>query len=87
VCTIPLVLRGTYSFVGRPAQDEKQNPPTDEKELYLGKIGLTGMVQVNARESLSKEEIERYNLYYAKNQSLSLDIEILLKSHLHRTKE
>jgi O-antigen biosynthesis protein len=87
VCNIPLVLQGRYSFVGRPVQTENNNPPTDGKELYLGKIGLTGIVQMNTRESLSQEEIERYNLYYAKNQSLSLDIEILLKSLLHRTKE
>ena len=30
--------------------------------------------------SSPSEEIEKYNLYYAKNQSFVLDIEILLKS-------
>jgi lipopolysaccharide/colanic/teichoic acid biosynthesis glycosyltransferase len=41
---------------------------------------LTGLVQINQREGLSQDEIERYMLYYAKNQSLVLDLEILLKS-------
>ena len=31
---------------------------------------------------LSAEEIERYQLYYAKNQSLLLDLEIMIKSFL-----
>ena len=87
IYAVPLIVRGTYSFVGRPVQDKNHNVPSDERDLYLGKPGLTGMVQINAHNALSPEEIERYNLYYAKNQSLSLDIEILLKSLLHRTKE
>jgi len=34
------------------------------------------------RDDLEKEEIERYLVYYAKNQSLVLDLEILAKSLL-----
>lgn len=87
ILRVPLVLRGVYSFVGHPIADEIRNSPADTKEFYLGKAGLTGMVQINAHHPLTREEIERYNLYYAKNQSLTLDIEILLKSLLYRTKE
>ncbi len=87
ICNVPLVLRGTYSFVGRPITIGIENLHTDKKEFYLGKAGLTGMVQINSRSITTREEIERYNLYYAKNQSLTLDIEILVKSLLHRTKE
>jgi undecaprenyl phosphate N,N'-diacetylbacillosamine 1-phosphate transferase len=47
---------------------------------YLGKPGMTGLVQINNHDALSPEEIERYNVYYAKNQSFMLDLEILLKS-------
>ena len=48
--------------------------------VFLGKPGLTGLVQLNYRDDLTPEEIEKYNLYYAKNQSILLDLEILLKS-------
>jgi len=47
---------------------------------FLGKKGITGLVQINNRGELSDEEVEKFNLYYAKNQSLTLDIEILLKT-------
>jgi len=50
--------------------------------MYWGKYGLTGLVQLNYRDGLSLEEIEKYNLYYAKNQSFILDIEILLKTFM-----
>jgi len=53
-----------------------------EPELYLGKPGLTGLVQLQGDRGLSKEELEQYNLYYAKNQSIALDLEILLKTLL-----
>ena len=33
---------------------------------------------------LTPDEREKYNLYYAKNQSLILDIEILIKSLTNR---
>ena len=37
-------------------------------------------MQINWRDDLEAEEIERYKLYYAKNQSVLLDLEILVKS-------
>jgi lipopolysaccharide/colanic/teichoic acid biosynthesis glycosyltransferase len=50
--------------------------------LYLGKPGLTGLIQLQRNRTLSEQEREQYNLYYAKNQSLALDVEILLKTLL-----
>ena len=47
---------------------------------YLGPRGVTGLVQLHERAGLSREERERYELYYAKNQSLILDLEILVKA-------
>jgi lipopolysaccharide/colanic/teichoic acid biosynthesis glycosyltransferase len=70
---LPNVLKGDYSFVGYPDWYKTQ------KE-YLGKKGLTGLVQLNYSEGNSESDIENLNLYYAKNQSLMLDLEILLKS-------
>ncbi len=72
---IPSVLSGKYSFVGRAVWDT-----TSTGKEYLGKNGLTGLVQINYFRNLSKDEFEYYNFYYAKNQSLTLDLEILLKT-------
>ena len=78
---IPRVLAGDWSVVGRPEYDP--GPSRDgAANLYLGKVGLTGLVQINFHEELTNEEIEKYNLFYAKNQSVMLDFEILLKSFL-----
>ncbi len=72
---IPQVISGKYSFVGRATWD------TPVKGMqYLGKNGLTGLVQINLHRNLSSDEIEYFNFYYAKNQSVTLDIEILLKT-------
>lgn len=72
---IPGVVSGKYSFVGRATWDV-----TKEGLQFLGKKGLTGLVQINLHRHLSEEEKEYYNFYYAKNQNLALDLEILLKT-------
>ncbi len=71
---LPKVFTGEYSFVGNPIW---MNYDTKD---YIGKKGLTGLVQLNYYENISGEELMNYNLFYAKNQSLALDIEILLKT-------
>ncbi len=72
---IPQVITGKYSFVGRATWD------TPVKGMqFLGKNGLTGLVQINQHRNLSLDEIEYFNFYYAKNQTIALDIEILLKT-------
>ncbi len=71
---LPEVFSGEYSFVGYPELQELQN------RGYKGKKGLTGLIQLNNYEGMTQEEIENFNLFYAKNQSLMLDIEILLKT-------
>ncbi len=76
---LPDVLGGSMSMVGPRPGDVGA---ADRQALYLGKPGLTGLVQLNFRDDLRPEEIETYNLYYAKNQSLILDLEILLKSFI-----
>lgn len=72
---IPSVIRGKLSFVGRAVWDN-----TTSETRYLGKNGLTGLVQINYYKNLSTDEMEYFNYYYAKHQSLSLDIEILIKT-------
>jgi len=72
---IPSVVSGKLSFVGRAVWDT-----ASYGKQYLGKNGLTGLVQINFYKNLAPGEIEYYNFFYAKNQSLWLDIEILLKT-------
>ena len=71
---LPYVLTGKYSFVGIPIWYESKG-----KE-YLGKRGLTGIIQLNHFEGINDEEMMKYNIFYAKNQNLKMDIEILLKT-------
>jgi lipopolysaccharide/colanic/teichoic acid biosynthesis glycosyltransferase len=78
---IPLyysVFTGTLSIVGSEISEYN---PQDYRAIY--KPGLTGLVQIKAREkkkSLTQQEKDYYNLYYVKNQSVITDIQILLKS-------
>ena len=80
ILRIPDVLRGHLSLVGLPPGDGglagKRSGNADE----LGPEGLTGLLQIHSHEDLEPEERERYKLYYAKNQSLMLDMQIIAKS-------
>jgi exopolysaccharide biosynthesis polyprenyl glycosylphosphotransferase len=79
---------GELSFVG-PRTEWVELANIFEKEIpfykqrYLVKPGLFGWAQINSRVPLSiheeREKIE-YDLYYVKNHSLLLDLEIILKS-------
>jgi GT2 family glycosyltransferase/lipopolysaccharide/colanic/teichoic acid biosynthesis glycosyltransferase len=88
---LPAVLSGKRSLVGPPESLQQaiettaQGLPGSQGHgggLYLGKPGLTGLIQLQRNRPLSEQEREQYNLYYAKNQSLALDVEILLKTML-----
>ena len=67
---VPSVLFGKRSFVG---------PRTGSfiEELYIGKVGLTGIWFTEAADLNNEEDVKRINLYYAKNQNIWLDLEIL----------
>jgi len=71
---LPKVFMGEYSFVGYPVWLISEN------KHYIGKKGLTGLIQLNHYQGMSDEELENFNLFYAKNQSMTLDVEILLKT-------
>ncbi|MEO8166745.1 MAG: glycosyltransferase [bacterium] len=85
VLLLPQVFFGRISIVGTPlTEPDILHDGSMSVQSYLGPRGLTGLVQINQRTDLGAEEIERYKLYYAKNQSLILDLEILMKSLLQR---
>jgi GT2 family glycosyltransferase/lipopolysaccharide/colanic/teichoic acid biosynthesis glycosyltransferase len=74
------VLKGDISLVGAEmiaASVDSANYPA----LPM-KPGLTGLVQIAAKSKLSTEDKKRYYLYYIKNYSLRLDLEIILKAIL-----
>lgn len=91
ILMLPSVFSGRYSFVGPPAGGSLPHDGGSPRanggvgsSLNLGRPGLTGLVQLQGNRSLTMQELEQYNLYYAKNQSVALDTEILLKAMLQR---
>ena len=76
---LTLVLTSRWSFVGPP-----EGPETKNGAAYVGKPGLTGLIQLQGSRAMLPEEREHYLLSYARNQSALLDLEILLKTLIQR---
>lgn len=74
------VIKGDLTFVGsefRERNQERESKVESDVELQPG---LTGLVQINRDKHLTEEDITKYTLYYLKNYSPLLDLEILLKA-------
>lgn len=67
---VPKVLKGEKSFVG-PRFLSYHNG------LYVGKPGLTGLWFVESISEEDHEEMKSLDLFYAKNQNIWLDLEII----------
>ncbi len=78
------VLQNKISFVGAPLALDNLPDSRNSTARYRYKPGITGLVQINRRKILSPDDAEKYHLYYLKNQSLLLDVEILVKSVMRR---
>ena len=80
------VLLGEMSLVGpRPEQphyvEEFRKSIPNYMDRHREKAGITGWAQVNGlRGDTSIEERTRYDLWYAENWSLWLDIKILMRT-------
>ncbi len=82
------ILKGDMSFIGpRPERPEFDSEFRDEIPFYmfryLVKPGLTGWAQVNYGYGASLEDAKQklqYDLYYVKNYSFQLDVEILIRT-------
>lgn len=76
------ILKGDMSIIGpRPTlmyQIEQYN--NEQRKRLNMKPGVTGLAQVNGRNSLSWPERIKYDIYYVENWSLWLDIKILIKT-------
>jgi len=75
------IVKGDMVFIGpRPAlhnQDDLIELRT-EANIHQLKPGITGWAQVNGRDELSILDKVIYDQYYLQNQSLSLDIKIII---------
>ncbi len=74
------VLRGDLSFVGRELDDGAATSSTSKSSGLALKPGLTGLVQVNSQKQLSVDDKTKYEIYYLKNYSPLLDLEIIFKA-------
>jgi len=74
------VVKGELSLVGpRPLLMEYLPLYSEEQgKRHLVKPGITGWAQVNGRNAISWEEKFELDIWYVNNQSLQLDIKILL---------
>ncbi|MGK9477440.1 glycosyltransferase [Melioribacter sp. OK-6-Me] len=70
VLQVPLVIRGKKSFVG-PKNKSYYG------DLYVGKPGLTGFWYVENINLNDEVEVKSMDLFYAKNQNIWLDLEII----------
>lgn len=77
IAGIPQVVLGKKSLVGPLDNAEQSN---DENGLYLGKPGLTGLWFTENIDGKDKKELNKVNLFYAKNQNIWLDLELLGKT-------
>lgn len=76
------VLKGELSLVGpRPHEPEEiKSYPPEYRDLPLAKAGITGLSQVNGASSLPFPKELELDSYYVKNQSLWLDLKIIIKT-------
>lgn len=79
------ILNGSMSFVGpRPLIPEEKEIRQLRKEynVYSVRPGMTGLAQINGRDTLSAEEKALFDKEYVEKQSLLFDIKILFKTVL-----
>lgn len=76
------VLKGEMSLVGpRPPLVREVAEYTEyDMQRLLVKPGCTGLWQISGRNNIGFKEMVELDLYYIKNQSLTQDIAILLKT-------
>ncbi|MBN1155838.1 glycosyltransferase [candidate division KSB1 bacterium] len=72
------IFKGDLSIVGSE-MIEYTDETKDEKRIAM-KPGLFGLVQLNKDSAMNSEDKQRYDLFYLKNYSPVLDLEIILKS-------
>jgi len=75
------ILKGNMSFVGpRPPLFSQKILIEKRKKAGVDKLkpGITGYAQINGRDDIDDIEKFEYDFYYYKNQSMLLDLKIIL---------
>lgn len=76
------ILRGEMSFIGPRPLAEQYLPFYNllERKRHLVRPGLTGLAQVNGRNTADWETRFAYDITYVENVSLIMDLKIVLKT-------
>lgn len=76
------ILKGDMSFIGpRPLRTEYLPLYNDrQRRRHNVRPGLSGLAQVNGRNSISWEKKFDYDVYYVENISFGLDLKIFLQT-------
>ena len=76
------VIKGDMSIVGPRPQLMEYLPYYNEEQFrrHLARPGVTGYAQVNGRNGISWEKRFKLDVWYVDNQSMLLDVKILLKT-------
>jgi len=76
------IIKGEMSLVGpRPHESrEIKQYERQYKQLLTIKPGLTGLAQISGRSDLLFEQEAKLDIYYVENWSISLDLQILIKT-------
>ncbi len=76
------IVKGEMSFIGPRAAlpQHYDRYTTQQKKRLCMKPGVTGLAQVNGRNTLPWSKRIEYDNWYVENYSLKLDLKILLKT-------
>lgn len=76
------IIKGDMSIIGpRPTVEKVVDQlPKENRKRHMVRPGVTGLAQVNGRQSLSWSEKVKYDLTYVESLAFLVDIKILLKT-------
>lgn len=75
------ILKGDISLIGPRALLPNELRTYGDRSLILTvKSGLTGLAQVSGRRNISFEERRSLDIYYVKNWSITMDLQIFFKT-------
>lgn len=74
------ILKGEMSLIGPRPDSYSDIPSYYQKERAKVLPGISGLAQVNGRSNITPEKREEFDIYYVKNISFKLDLEIVLKT-------
>jgi O-antigen biosynthesis protein len=70
------IFRGQHTLVGVEG--------VGDREAYYPKPGLTSLAAIAIKKGRREEDIQQFDLYYARNHTIGMDCEILLKTIFNR---